>query len=376
MLHRSSTLGAAALAATLILVSGCDDADVTAPADGSLVVTVSPSTITIDPNDADAERDTLTGHRKGESTVLARVFDAEGLPLQNVAVIFSATAGRFIADCDGPEVPIGNSVSTDASGVAEVCLIVTENDPEDIAVTAQSSALSDEAVITKSLVGENERPRAAIIALPATQAAVNTDVVFDASQSIDTDGTITMYRWVITSDDPGTPTEIVESPNALGLTRRYTSAQELTVTLEVTDDPAAPALLAAGQPVPYDDFDVIKYPIVDSVCENSEPTASAGPDQAVSFLSNPTDVVVDGTNSFDQDGRIERYNFSCGNGTEPQNADSTVTGIAVCRYNQAGTYTITLTVRDNGNGVLGNNGEFECVAFDEDTATVTLTRPQ
>ena len=76
-------LAVAFLAVALI---GCEDSDPTAPTDGVINLSVTPTVITIDPN---------LGETEGSTTVIAAVFNAEGVPLANVAVLFTTEAGTL-----------------------------------------------------------------------------------------------------------------------------------------------------------------------------------------------------------------------------------------------------------------------------------------
>lgn len=361
---------------------GCEDTDLTAPADGTIVLTANPATLTIDPNAADPPRDPETGQLMAQSTIVARVFDGSGLPQENVAVIFSTTAGR-LDSAGAPGAPV-QSIKTNANGVAQDVLTVRENDPADITVTAQSSSISEDVAVTKIVSGLNEPPRASINPVPFAGGLAGEPVVFDGSSSVDPDGTITMYRWTINSGnpDPGKPaTEVVEEPNAFGLERLYDFPQTLLVTLEVTDDPDAAALLAAGMPVPYDDFDVINYEIS---CNNRAPTAIIAGPETIDLIvpAGQTQLILfDGTLSRDDETAIDRWVWSCGNefAPEPQNPLGSVVG---CRYrgqSTARTYTATLDVVDRGTGRIDPaTGTWECQKSSEDSdrVTVNVSPPQ
>jgi hypothetical protein len=361
---------------------GCEDTDLTAPSDGSIVLTANPASLTIDPNAVDPPRDPDTGQLMAESTIVARVFDSGGLPQENIAVIFSTTGG-VLASAGSPGDPI-QPVKTNANGIAQDILMVRENDPDTVTVTCQSSSISEEVEITKTVAGMNEPPRASITAVPFDGQLAGQPVVFDGSNSTDPDGTITMYRWTINSGnpDPGQPaTEIVEEANAFGLERLYQFPQTLLVTLEVTDDPDAQALLDAGMPVPYDDFDVINYEIS---CNNRAPTAVIAGPESIDLIvpAGQTQVILfDGTLSFDDETAIDRWVWSCGNefAPAPQNP---VGSVVSCRYrgqSTARTYTATLDVVDRGTGRIDPaTGTWECQksSVESDRVEVNVAPPQ
>lgn len=86
---------------------------------------------------------------------------------------------------------------------------------------------------------------------------------------------------------------------------------------------------------------------------NDAPLANAGPDKSVKVNVNTT---FDGSGSADVDGTIVSYTWNFGDKT-------TATGMAVTKkYKKTGTYTVTLTVKDN-QGATGT-----------DTVRVTVTR--
>ena len=88
---------------------------------------------------------------------------------------------------------------------------------------------------------------------------------------------------------------------------------------------------------------------------NQPPTANAGPDQTATVGQ---EITFNGSSSTDSDGHIVSYSWDFGD-----NSDS-VEGVNVSYiYNTSGTYTVTLTVTDDGG------------LTDTDTATVTVNNP-
>ena len=151
-------------------------------------------------------------------------------------------------------------------------------------------------------------------------------VTLDASASYDSDGSIVTYEWR-------------EGETVLGTTEVITHNFNVgthSVTLTVTDNET---LTNADE-------------VIITVEPNQAPIAYAGPDQTV--LVNEI-VTFDGSGSSDISGTIVSYEWNFGDGT-------TVTGQTVDRtYSTAGSYTVTLTVTDNGG------------ATDSDTTLVTVT---
>jgi PKD repeat protein len=140
-------------------------------------------------------------------------------------------------------------------------------------------------------------------------------IQFDASGSSDPDGTIVSYEW---SFGDGT------TASGVRVNKRYNSAGSYTVRLTVRDDRGA----------------------TDSATKTVTVGTVNQPPQA-SFTFSPTspdpgDVVhFDASASSDPDGSITSYTWDFGDGT-------TGSGVTVDHaFPAAGTYTVTLTVRDN-----------------------------
>jgi PKD repeat protein len=93
---------------------------------------------------------------------------------------------------------------------------------------------------------------------------------------------------------------------------------------------------------------------ITATAANQPPVANAGPDQIV-IVNNI--VAFDGSSSTDPDGTIASYAWDFGD-------TKTGSGVTTSHaYTTAGTYTVTLTVTDNG-GLTGS-----------DSATITLKTP-
>jgi chitodextrinase len=154
---------------------------------------------------------------------------------------------------------------------------------------------------------------------------------FSSGGSYDPDGDAITFLW-----DLGDGTTSTEADPQ----HTYSSAGTYTVTLTVTD-----TLGAEG-------FDTATASITDGGT-NEHPVASAGPDQTVMVRQ---DIVFDGSASYDLDGSITDYLWDFGNG-------KTGSGVSPSfSYKQTGTYTVTLTVTDDG-GAQGT-----------DTAVVTVVK--
>lgn len=349
-------LAAVLLAAGLVLtLSGCEDSGVNAPSDGNLVLTPAVANIVIP-----------EGASEGSFTFTASLYGSTGNPLKGVSIRFVTSAGSWDQDV----------VVTDNIGEARATLTLLSSDPAEVSVQARASALFADATALKTLSG-NEQPRASILETPMGEGEVGEDVIFDGTTSLDPDGDqITCFQWIISSDVPAS-NETVQGANASGLLRNYSDEQTMTVVLRVSDsasvgaDCNGPAVIDENRFSPNVDF-LAGYRIA---CRNTPPVADAGPPADVTISGTAATAVLDGRNSFDTDGLIVDYRWNCGNGLTgspiPQQP-----GLATCIYRAVGTFTATLTVVDNGTGVIDpDTGNFACNKFTEDTTLVTVTRP-
>ena len=171
---------------------------------------------------------------------------------------------------------------------------------------------------------ENVAPVAAFVANPLTGKDPTT-VLFTAAGSADADGTVTGYGWDWDGDSSVDETTV--GPDASHVYGEGTYAPELTVT----DDDGATTTVAAAVPV-------VVGP------ENVAPTARA----SVTPTSGGAPLVVnadalDGENSStDSDGTLVSYGWDWGDGNAAEWA-----AVASHTYQFPGTYTVTLTVKDD-----------------------------
>jgi PKD repeat protein len=154
----------------------------------------------------------------------------------------------------------------------------------------------------------NAAPVASFTASPS-----NLTLAVDGSASSDPDGTIASYAWTFGDGTTGT---------GVRASKTYAAAGTYTVTLTVTDNGGRTATSSRQVTV--------------SAAPNAAPVAS--------FTASPSNLTlaVDGSASSDADGTIASYAWTFGDGT-------TGTGVTASKtYAAAGTYTVTLTVTDNG----------------------------
>jgi hypothetical protein len=354
------TIAGAALLAPVMFLSGCEDTPLSAGKDYTMTLIAQPQTVVVNP---------AVGIDSAQASILATVLNADSVPQQGITVYFSNKGGGSLTSGV-------NGVKTNSSGIAADTLTVTADDPAEIDVIATSAALTATIKVTKSTVGVNNPPTAEISVTPATSQATGQSVIFDGSGSSDPDegGSITMYKWVITSTNPDDGEDnpiIVEGPGVSdvafpsGALTAFVNVQNLTVTLLVTDDPNAPAIYAAGQPVAYRAQQTVPYSITAVRCsDNTKPTAviaGAAIQSLFGAAQSLQTLHADGTLSHDAETAIQSYTWNCGNGSEP-----TLVGDgskAECAYvvdQTARTYTLTLVVSDRGTG-LPVGGPYDCV---------------
>lgn len=223
----------------------------------------------------------------------------------------------------------------------------------------------------------NQLPAAAVVASPPTEQIIGRTVTFDGSASTDPDGDLlTCFQWSINSDlDPYD--EVVQGVAAAAIQRTYPVEMVLDVILRVSDDPALTAECAPNAP-PIDpnrfspNLAVVSGYVIS--CGNAPPVADAGPD-----LLERVGVAVrlDGRASFDNETPIDRYFWSCGNGSVPiPDPQGPYGSVVYCVYFVPGTYTASLTVTDRGTGAIDpDTGTWECQKRDTDTATVEIVAP-
>ncbi|MCP3885032.1 MAG: PKD domain-containing protein [Propionibacteriaceae bacterium] len=190
-----------------------------------------------------------------------------------------------------------------AEGSYTVTLVVTDNDGN----TGNSSQ-------TVSVGDSNQGPGASFVYSPSG-AQVNESINFNASASSDPDGTIVSYDWDFGDNSTGT---------GMTTSHSYTSPGTYTVVLTVTDDDGKTGTTNQGV----------------TVGDNEAPTAA--------FSTSPTSPVVNETIYFngglstDADGSIVSYAWDFGD-------NNTDAGVNVTHsYATAGSYTVYLTVTDDG----------------------------
>ncbi|WP_323675501.1 S8 family serine peptidase [Halorubellus sp. PRR65] len=173
-------------------------------------------------------------------------------------------------------------------------------------------------IVEAGTVPDNQAPTVSINA-SSTTVEVGTAVEFDGTGSSDPDGSIESYDWDF--DNGATAT----GPSA---TFTFENAGTFDVQLTVTDDDGASSTNAISVTVEEGDDG-----------DNQAPTVSI--DAGATTIPVGAEVEFDGSASSDSDGSIESYAWDFGDGT----TDTTAT--VMHAYDQAGEYTVSLTVTDD-----------------------------
>jgi PKD repeat protein len=202
-------------------------------------------------------------------------------------------------------------------GTYTVTLTVTDDDD-----------LTDSDTATKII--EN-RPPVAFFTQSVADVKTSKSTRFDAGLSYDPDGTIESYFWDFGDETNATGVEVIHS---------YEDDGSYIVTLTVTDDDGA-----------------TNSKTITKTVLNRQPIAL--------FTANETEVDVgkainfNASESYDPDGYIVKYFWDFGDGTNE-------TGMIVDHaYNEAGNYTVTLTVTDDDGATDSDTDEITVNALPE-----------
>lgn len=208
-------------------------------------------------------------------------------------------SGGFVGeDVRGDGHETWHAISEESSMNYLGCLTGTDVD--------QLAAFLDHPVANDAPVANAGGPYAADVGVPVT---------FAGGQSSDADGSLVDYAWDFGDGSTG---------NGVAPVHVYSSGGRFNVTLTVTDDDGASS----------DAFTTVEV-----AAANVAPVANAGGPYAGTIAAPLT---FDGSNSTDTDGNIVSWDWSFGDG-------GTAAGASVTHaYTSAGTFTVTLTVTDNG----------------------------
>ncbi|MCF7890297.1 PKD domain-containing protein [Candidatus Bipolaricaulota bacterium] len=201
--------------------------------------------------------------------------------------------------------------SFSSPGEYTVELTVTDND----GATAST---------TQTVTVEESGPSAALEAEPR-EGEAPLKVSFDLSGSEDPDGVIEEYNLEFGDDQSTSGSDILDV-----IEHEYKTSGEYTATLQITDDNglsgSTSTTVTVNKPPP----------------ENELPSASITLDSDTGTA--PVTLEFSAEDSSDPDGNIESYLWEFGDGTTSRGSQVSHS------YEQAGTYTVKLTVTDNRDG--------------------------
>lgn len=271
-------------------------------------------------------------HALSETRIAAHYAAGQPAPNQPPVASFTATPDGLKVDFDasGSSDPDGSIVSyawefgdnqTGTGQTASHTYAAAGSYTVKLTVT-DDAGVSSSKTETVSVLGPNQPPTASF-----TLNATNLTVSVDAGGPQDPDGMITSYAWNFGDNQTGT---------GATASHTYAAAGTYTVTLTVTDDRGATAsttrtATVAGPP-------------------NQVPVAS------FTFSVNNLVAAFDGSGSSDPDGTIASYAWNFGDNTTGSGATPSHT------YAAAGTYTVTLTVTDNGGATHSTSQSVTVVA--------------
>ncbi|MDM8562892.1 PKD domain-containing protein [Candidatus Marithioploca araucensis] len=160
-------------------------------------------------------------------------------------------------------------------------------------------------------------PPTADFSISTTQGEAPLTVTLDASSSTDSDGTIVEYNW---SASDG------QTASSRRVNMTFSNAGTYTISLVVTDNDGLQSTNTAKKAVT-----VTAKPVAPVAKLTVSPTNGDA----------PLTVSLNGNGSSDSDGTIVDYAWKASNGQEAYGKNSQMT------FDHAGTYSITLTVKDN-----------------------------
>ena len=131
----------AAFLAALVFAVGCEDTPITVGKDSTMTLVASPSTVLIDP---------AQGIDSAQSSIVATILNASGVPQKGITVFFSNSGGVLASG--------GAGVVTNSGGNALDVLTVRSVDGAEISVSATSAALTKSVKVAKMSVVSSVSP--------------------------------------------------------------------------------------------------------------------------------------------------------------------------------------------------------------------------
>lgn len=152
------------------------------------------------------------------------------------------------------------------------------------------------------------------------------------SNSIDPDGTIVSYQWVLKA---GPGTAAIQTPGGPSTNVIFSEEGVYVFTLTVTDNKGA--------------TDSADISIFVNEAQNLPPTAKAAANPNVITLSasGAATTQLDSNGSFDPEGGPLRFKWSLQSGATGATIQDPNDAVTTCTFTQTGTYNFTLTVKDD-----------------------------
>jgi len=371
MKKKSTFTTAVLLALLLVGLTACEDSDVTAPEGSSLTLTPTPGTVTINQVD---------GEQSGNTTMVAQVVDAGGLPLDGVPLFFSTNGGlmasvdnvctetntcsRSPADAcvDSSDCPTlsPDVILTNASGiVTDILTLRLFGDPDSVTVTVKGTNLQSTATVSKT-VNLGPADAIALIAMspPNGQRSGFTFSLDGSGSTFDPQVDPTCFEWVIREGSGAS--QIYRGPSlqivaglVYGDVNDITDEDDLTVELQISNNPDItcspnPAIPAEQELFSLAGGDVLTYPIR---CDFSPPEVDPIGDEQRSINGDGDGNSVSVTltaNGFDPQSPDEpgdpglTYTWDCDNAQGDVFTGSTVS----CSYSNIGEKSPEVVVRN------------------------------
>ena len=167
---------------------------------------------------------------------------------------------------------------------------------------------------TKHVVVENLEPKA-VLNMASGKVVEGNSVTFDASNSVDTDGSISSYEWEMGDGSTLTGRQVSHT---------YSNEGQYTVTLEVEDDSGATSQVTRTVTV---------------LRNNLAPRPQFSMSDTETEVNSS--VSFDASASVDRDGSITDYYWDFGDGLSAKGAQATH------EYRNNGTYNVNLTIVDD-----------------------------
>ncbi len=196
-------------------------------------------------------------------------------------------------------------------------------------------------LVLQPLAPTNQPPVASFNVSPGSPV-VGQSVSFNGTGSYDSDGSIASWTWSFGDGSTG---------SGAATTHAYAAPGTYTVTLTVQDNVGATG--STGQAVAI------------GPAANQPPVAAFTASSSPAFVGQS--VTLSGVGSYDPDGSVVSWSWNFGDGGTASGATPTHA------YGAAGTYTITLTVQDNGGAVGSTSHTLAVIAAANQPPTASFT---